>query len=93
MAFSSWLERHYKGHRWLTMVAASSYIIYLFHTTFEGFAKAVVHKLPIFADGSNEMLFVVNVAVVVGCGVVCPIVLYRYVLGRTRITKVLFGLK
>ena len=42
------------------MVAASSYIIYLFHTTFEGFAKAVVHKIPIFVDTSNELLFIVK---------------------------------
>lgn len=78
---------------WLTVVAASSYIIYLFHTTFEGFAKAVVHKLPIFADGSNDLLFIMNITIVVVCGVLCPIVLHRYILNKTKVTKVLFGLK
>lgn len=75
------------------MISSSSYIIYLFHTTFEGFAKAVVHRIPIFADGSNEILFCVNILVVVACGVVCPIILHRYLFNRTSITKLLFGLK
>lgn len=74
------------------VVFSSSYIIYLFHTTFEGFAKAVVHKTPFFTDG-NSVLFIINVAIVVGCGVVCPIILHRYVLNKTHFSKVLFGLK
>lgn len=74
------------------VVSSLSYIIYLFHTTFEGFAKAVVHKIPLFADG-NSVLFIINVAIVVGCGVVCPIILHQYVLNKTHFTKVLFGLK
>ena len=75
------------------VVSASSYIIYLFHTTFEGFAKAVVHRIPVFADGSNEILFCINITLVVACGEVCPIILHRYVLNKTKISKVLFGLK
>lgn len=94
MAFSHVLETCKKVNLgWLMQVSASSYIIYLFHTTFEGFAKAVVHKIPIFADGSNELLFCVNIFVVVVCGVACPIVLHRDLLTKTHITKVLFGLK
>ena len=75
------------------LVSASSYIIYLFHTTFEGFAKAVVHQIPVFADGSNEILFCINISIVVACGVVCPIILHRYVLNKTKISKMLLGLK
>ena len=93
MSVSSQLERWRKGTWWLIVVSCSSYIIYLFHTTFEGFAKAVVHKVPIFADGSNEQLFVVNVTIVVLCGVLCPIVLHRCILNKTNVTKILFGLK
>lgn len=93
MAFSSLLEKwNHKSNEWLMVVASSSYIIYLFHTTFEGFAKAVVHKIPFFTDG-NSVLFVINVVIVVGCGVVCPIILHQYVLNKTQITKFLFGLK
>ena len=81
-----------RGKGLLMIVSGSSYIIYLFHTTFEGFAKAVVHKIPFFADTSNEF-FIVNVTVVVACGVIAPVILHRYVLSRYSITKVLFGLK
>ena len=93
MAFSSLMEKwNSKSNEWLMVVSSSSYIIYLFHTTFEGFAKALVHKIPFFTDG-NDVLFVINAFVVVCCGVVCPIILHRYVLNKTHITKVLFGLK
>lgn len=84
---------HRSGNGWLMTVASSSYIIYLFHTTFEGFAKAVVRKLPIFIDTSNIPLFLVNIIVVVACGVVFPILLHKYVLAKTMATKMLFGLK
>lgn len=93
MAFSSLIEKlNHKSNEWLMGVSSSSYIIYLFHTTFEGFAKAVVHRIPFLTDG-NDVLFIINASVVVGCGVVCPIILHRYVLNKTHFTKVLFGLK
>lgn len=93
MAFSSLMEKlNHKSNEWLMGVSSSSYIIYLFHTTFEGFAKAVVHKIPYFTDG-NDVLFIINVFVVVGCGIVCPIILHRYILDKTHVTKILFGLK
>lgn len=93
MALSSLMEKwNHKSNGWLMVVSSSSYIIYLFHTIFEGFAKAVVHKISFFTDG-NEVLFIINVFIVVGCGIVCPIILHRYVLNKTHFTKVLFGLK
>lgn len=82
-----------RGKGLLMIVSGSSYIIYLFHTTFEGFAKAAVHKIPIFADSSNELLFIFNVIVVVSCGIIVPVMLHRYVLRRYSITKVFFGMK
>lgn len=94
MVLASLLEKwNIKGNGWLLVVSTSSYFIYLFHTTFEGFAKAVVAKIPIFTEGSNHALFCVNVVMVVACGVVCPIILHHYVLNKTKITKVLFELK
>lgn len=74
----------------LILISSSSYIIYLFHTTFEGFAKAVCRKLPL--DSNLTYIFVPEVIVVVGCGVVIPIILYKYVFVRYEITRVLFGL-
>ena len=81
------------GNEWLMIVASSSYIIYLFHTAFEGFAKAIIYAIPIFADTSNMLLFIVNAIFGVTCGVVCPILLQRYVLNKTKVTRLLFGLK
>ena len=46
---------------WLMAVSASSYTIYLFHTTFEGFAKAVFRKLPL--DPGLWYVFVAEAAV------------------------------
>ena len=93
MAFSSIIEKwNHKNNEWLMVVSSSSYIIYLFHTTFEGFDKAVVHKISFFTDG-NEVLFIINVFIVVGCGIVCPIILHRYILNKTHVTKIMLGLK
>lgn len=74
---------------WIMVVAASSYIIYLFHTTFEGFVKAIFRKLPFNSD--LWYVFVPEAVVVIGCGVAMPVLLY-YILKKHRITKLLFGL-
>lgn len=74
---------------WLMTVSAASYIIYLFHTTFEGFAKAVFRKLPL--DSDLWYVFVPEAAVVVAFGVVAPIVLYK-LFKKYHATRFLFGL-
>lgn len=73
----------------ILLVSASSYIIYLFHTTFEGFAKAVCRKLPF--DSDLWYVFVPEALAVITCGVVVPIILFK-VFKRYKVTKVLFGL-
>lgn len=74
------------------LISTASYIIYLLHTTFEGFAKALVLKLPYLSDLSNDIMFCVGAVFVISTGVIAPVLLYKYVLGRYKITKVLFGL-
>ena len=74
-------------------MAPSTYIIYLFHTTFEGFAKAIVHKIPWIVTAENGWMFIAGALFVHTSGVVGPVLLHRYVLVRSRITKFLFGLK
>ena len=74
-------------------ISTASYIIYLLHTTFEGFAKAVILKLPYLSDLSNDCAFVIGSMIVVGTGVVVPLLLYKYLIVRYEITRVLFGLK
>ena len=73
----------------IMLLSASSYIIYLFHTTFEGFAKAIFLKLPLNTD--LWYVFIPEATTVIACGVIAPILLYA-VFMRFRITKVLFGL-
>ena len=88
---SKWLCHQYRvdGESKVLILSASSYIIYLFHTTFEGLTKAVFQKLPI--DSDVWYVFIPEALIVVTCGVVVPILLY-VIFKRYRITKILFGL-
>ncbi len=81
----------FKHIRWLTIVSECSYIIYLFHTTFEGFAKAIIHKVPMFKE--NEILFAIGATLIIVCGIVCPILLQKYILVKNNCTRFAFGLK
>lgn len=74
---------------WLMTVSVSSYIIYLFHTTFEGLAKAVFRKLPLNSD--LWYVFVPEALTVIACGVVIPILLFK-LFRKYRVTRVMFGL-
>ena len=73
----------------LMKVAASSYIIYLFHTTFEGFAKAVLRKLPL--DAGAWYVFVPEALLVITSDVVFPMLLYA-IFKKHKATRCLFGL-
>ena len=71
----------------------SSYIIYLFHTTFEGFAKALIFKIPYLSNISDGGMFLVGAVFVVACGVILPIILNDKVFNRYSTTRILLGLK
>jgi len=74
----------------LMIVSMSSYIIYLFHTTFEGFAKVVFRKFPL--DSNLWYVFLPEAIAVIAMGIIIPILLHRYVLMRWQFTRTLFGL-
>lgn len=93
LSLSRMIERLSVKIDWLLTVSASSYIIYLFHTTFEGFAKALVFKLPYLKNINDGVMFMVGAVVVVACGVIIPIILNEKVLKKFHITRLLFGLK
>lgn len=95
VSVSKLIEMNYmgRGNRILLTIASSSYIIYLFHTTFEGFAKAIIFKIPILIDPQNDIMFVLGTIIVVSCGVIAPVVLDRYVLRKFKYAKILFGYK
>lgn len=75
----------------LMVIAVSSYTIYLFHTTFEGFVKAVFNKLPL--NDVTWYVFVPQAIIVILSGIVFPVLLHKYLLSRWKTTRLLFGLK
>lgn len=79
--------------KWLMQLSSSSYIIYLFHTTFEGFAKSICHKIPFIANGTSNVSFIIGAVIIISCGIVVPVLLHKFVLSKSRATRFLFGLK
>lgn len=74
-----------------TFLSSCSFIIYLFHTTFEGFAKAVLEKLIV--ANCDTYLYIVRVFLVVSCGIIFPVLLQKVILEKSQLLKKLFGLK
>ena len=70
------------------LLGAGCFIIYLFHTTFEGFAKAVFKKLPYWDD-----LFFLEATAVILAGLIFPILLDRLVIRRFEFTRQVFAYK
>lgn len=91
--FSNYISKSINNSKqsWLLTIATSSYIIYLFHTTFEGFAKAICQKIPLCSN--LWYIFTLEALVIIIVGIVGPILLHHYILQRTTITKYIFGLK
>ena len=87
----SWVKS--EKQNWILQISVSSYIIYLFHTTFEGFAKAVLHKIPGVWNTGNDWVFCMGAILVIVVGVVFPVLLHKYILQKYHITRLLFGLK
>jgi len=57
-------------------LAIYSYTIYLFHTSFEGFAKSLFIKFPITAYFPNNISFCIMVLIAVCAGIAGPIFLH-----------------
>ena len=93
ISLSKMIEQSKLKNDWLMITSASSYIIYLFHTTCEGFAKALVFKLPYLKNINDSGMFLIGAVFVVACGVIIPIILNEKVFKRYSVTRVLFGLK
>lgn len=86
---------HLKIHpkHWLLIVADNTYIIYLLHTTFMGFAKALLHKTPALLDTQNQLIFTAISICIIIIGVICPILLNIWCLQKNKTLCYLFGLK
>lgn len=77
-------------NRFLLMISSASYIIYLFHTIFEGIAKAIIIKIGIISVDSTAA-FVLSAIVCITAGILGPLLLYKKVLFRNRMLSFLFG--
>ncbi len=92
----AYLWRMKASRRLLSMsysVAGASYIIYLLHTTFQGFAKGVLSKIHWF-DYSPQLLTAwIGAFIIISAGVAVPWWLATQVFNRWRITSFLFSVK
>lgn len=68
-------------------VGAASFAIYLFHTSFEGLAKALTGRI-IPAD-SSQIVFIAEAAAVIAAGVLAPMLLHRHIFCRWKLLSVL----
>lgn len=80
-----------KSVRLLTSLGVSSYIVYLFHTTFEGLVKSLFVKFGANVELNNG-LFVIQAIIVTFIGICIPFLLYEYVLKKNKVAKILFGI-
>ncbi len=55
-------------------ISMASFTIYLYHTTFSGFAKAALIKSPMLDEW-----FIAKALIVILCGVIFPLIMYRAV--------------
>lgn len=77
----------------LLQISATSYVIYLLHTTFEGLAKGVIDKIGWLASCNNDIVFSIDALIIIAMGVFGPFLLQKYILQKFSTTRLLFGLK
>ncbi len=74
-------------------IAVCSYTIYLFHTTFEGFFKAIFTKLPIQLYIGDTATFIIQAIIVISAGVIGPMILHHIITRKSKIFSYLIGAK
>ena len=72
----------------LLKISAYTYTIYLFHTTFEGFTKAILLKV---LPQNTGLTFIISAFIVILAGVAGPIILHTIVVRYSRLFSYLFG--
>ena len=81
----------FKVKDFLFKIAYYSYGLYLFHHTFMRMAKAIVEKLP-FEINPDGISFVIFGLFTIICGLIFPILLYRHIFLKSKITRFIFGI-
>ncbi len=72
---------------WLKYIGTMSMTIYLFHTLFMGMVKSILTHI---LSGGNIIEFVFVTLFIVGTGIVCPILLYKWVWIKNKFTSRIF---
>ena len=72
---------------WLKYIGTMSMTIYLFHTLFMGVVKSILTHI---LSGGNIIEFVFVTLFIVGTGIVCPILLYKWVWIKNKFTFRIF---
>jgi len=67
-------------------LALYSYTVYLFHTSFEGFAKSFFVKYPLTGYLNDNLSFIITVLITVSIGIAGPIFLHQ---AYVRVKKIL----
>lgn len=88
LSVSAWLSR-LQGPLpvWLSGAGMMSMTIYLFHTWFMGAGKAILMHI---LSTENIIEFVLSALFIIGTGIACPIVLYRWVWAKNKFTARIF---
>lgn len=74
----------------LLKISSASYIIYLFHTTFEGLVKSILIK---FSSSIVADYYIILTIIAIVIGLMAPMLLYKYIFSEFKITRFMFGLK
>ena len=69
----------------------ASYVVYLLHTSFEGLVKSIFTRFSLMQD-TNNVIFISEAVIVCMIGVCTPVIIYKYIIVKYRITRFLFGL-
>jgi len=92
MTISTWMVqiRTNRFTHTLLIISSASYIIYLFHTTFEGLAKSILQKVSFFT--SPNIGFALGAILCILAGIIGPVILF-YIIQKFQLTRMIFGLK
>lgn len=90
--FAKFISKYEKVRQYSVVVASATYVIYLLHTTFMGFTKMSLRKIPFLVDPNETIGYLLGTIIVIFVGVVGPVMAY-FVIKRYRLTRFLFGLK
>lgn len=79
----------------LLKIADASYVIYLLHTTIEGFVKGTISIISVGGVEwwTSSLKFTFVAAIIIVCGTVIPYMLYYHILTKHRITRFFIGKK